>query len=277
MKIIFDNGGQTCNKFWSYVPVLADCIKNKNHANILSYVPELKYYPRLKTNPYFRFPFFISFLSHKQQQKYTHFLSRIFRNSIWDIVTPLSKKFSKYFIDPWNECLDKTIEEETLAAVRTFFSPSEYVIQNIENDFKVNKSKDTVIVGVHIRRGDYESWLGGKYFFSLSQYANCCKRICSIFPGRIKFLLCSNEKVDLTKFNGLEVFQLTNSDSVHDLYGLSKCDYIIGPPSTYSTWASFIGEKPHSFIYDTHNFCPRFKVIKSHAKYEDGDDIIYHP
>ena len=29
-----------------------------------------------------------------------------------------------------------------------------------------------------------------------------------------------------------------------DLYGLAACDYIIGPPSTYSHWASFWGKGP---------------------------------
>ena len=31
---------------------------------------------------------------------------------------------------------------------------------------------------------------------------------------------------------------------IEDVYALSQCDYILGPPSTFSMWASFIGDVP---------------------------------
>ena len=31
---------------------------------------------------------------------------------------------------------------------------------------------------------------------------------------------------------------------VGDLYALARCDYIMGPPSTYTQWASFYGNHP---------------------------------
>jgi hypothetical protein len=31
---------------------------------------------------------------------------------------------------------------------------------------------------------------------------------------------------------------------VGDLYALARCDYIMGPPSTYTQWASFYGNRP---------------------------------
>lgn len=36
-----------------------------------------------------------------------------------------------------------------------------------------------------------------------------------------------------------------------DLYSLSKADYIIGPPSSYSAWASLYGSVPLCFIEDS--------------------------
>jgi len=35
---------------------------------------------------------------------------------------------------------------------------------------------------------------------------------------------------------------------VEDLYALAECDYIIGPPSTYTLWASFYGDTPLWFM-----------------------------
>ncbi|MFN5837557.1 MAG: hypothetical protein ACK47J_12755, partial [Pseudanabaena sp.] len=39
---------------------------------------------------------------------------------------------------------------------------------------------------------------------------------------------------------------------IEDLYSMAKCDYLIGPPSTYSMWASFYGMVPLLHIYDKH-------------------------
>ena len=31
---------------------------------------------------------------------------------------------------------------------------------------------------------------------------------------------------------------------IEDMYALAECDYVVGPPSSYSMWASFYGDKP---------------------------------
>ena len=36
---------------------------------------------------------------------------------------------------------------------------------------------------------------------------------------------------------------------IGDLYSLAACDYIIGPPSTYTQWASFYGQVPR-FVHN---------------------------
>jgi hypothetical protein len=64
------------------------------------------------------------------------------------------------------------------------------------------------------------------------------------FPAyRVAFLVCSDEPRSAAEFPGLTIGFGTPSP-VADLYALAKCDYIIGPPSTFSQWASFYGSKP---------------------------------
>lgn len=101
-----------------------------------------------------------------------------------------------------------------------------------------------VVVGVHIRHGDYRRWKGGKYFFPASRYAEWMREMVAQFPGRrVAFLICSDEPRDAAEFSGLSVGFGTVSP-VSDLYALAKCDYIIGTVSTFSQWASFYGNKP---------------------------------
>jgi hypothetical protein len=54
-----------------------------------------------------------------------------------------------------------------------------------------------------------------------------------------------------------------NNQELEDMYALAGCDYIIGPPSTFSMWASFIGKVPLFHLHDREiNFSlSDFKVI----------------
>jgi len=38
--------------------------------------------------------------------------------------------------------------------------------------------------------------------------------------------------------------QISDGDAANDIYLLSCCDYIVGPYSSFSQWASFVGQVP---------------------------------
>jgi len=37
-------------------------------------------------------------------------------------------------------------------------------------------------------------------------------------------------------------------DLIEDMYAFARCDYLIGPPSTFTLWASFYGCVPLNLI-----------------------------
>lgn len=102
-----------------------------------------------------------------------------------------------------------------------------------------------IVVGVHIRRGDYAQYAGGAYFYDNATYARAMHQLRRQLPAhqRVAFLLCSNEEVEAADFAGLTVHRPTGH-FVEDLYALAACDYLLGPPSSYSMWASFYGQVP---------------------------------
>ena len=63
------------------------------------------------------------------------------------------------------------------------------------------------------------------------------------------YLLCSDEPINIGNFQGLPI-KTGNNHLIEDLYSLAACDYIMGPPSTYSMWASFYGQTPRVEIID---------------------------
>lgn len=132
--------------------------------------------------------------------------------------------------------------------IRKYFTPLESIQKNIDFLLKKARTNCEVLVGVHIRQTDYKKWLKGRYFYSIDEFITIMKKMEDLFFGKqIGFLLCSDSMLDNNKFINFNV-KFTNHHFVEDLYALAKCDYILGPPSTYSGWASFYGKVPLHWI-----------------------------
>ena len=128
--------------------------------------------------------------------------------------------------------------------VKQYFRPLEKHIRNIERIINTARQSCDILIGVHIRQGDYRTYLGGKHFFDISDYVNIMRKTIPLFENRkIRFLLCSDSPLNEADFSGLEI-TLGPNHIVEDMYSLARCDYIIGPPSTYSRWACFYGDVP---------------------------------
>ena len=128
-----------------------------------------------------------------------------------------------------------------LAFKTSLTEKSEVFIKRIRSD---NPSK--YLIGIHIRKGDYATWNDGRYYYSDSQYYTKIKEVAALLPGSI-FIISSNEPIELDNHAGFEILYC-HGTAIEDLHILSLCDYIMGPPSTFSGWAAFIGDIPLYFL-----------------------------
>ena len=136
-----------------------------------------------------------------------------------------------------------------------------------------------MVVGIHIRRGDYATWNDGRFFYSLEEYHEFMLRIQQLYSRkRVAFFISSNEDFSLNLFEGCicRRFGKEPSGAILDLYTLSLCDRIIGPFSSYSRWASFIGEVPLCFLESKdQEFCDeKFSIIVDYFHFENGKEIL---
>jgi hypothetical protein len=124
---------------------------------------------------------------------------------------------------------------------------------------KVNASlpamQGMIRLGVHIRRGDYARWQEGRYFFPDEVYINIIRSFAGSLPTkRLQIFIATNDpSLSLDTYRralGKEVYQLCGNAG-EELYALSTCHYIIGPPSTFSLMASFYKDTPLYWIFDT--------------------------
>ena len=251
MKIVYA-AGQTCNQFWIYSNFIANSIEKKEKFAI--WVPDItfRYFPNLSKSEFITFPLYSETLAKIfGYNRYIHFLSNFFANkySILFLKLFLNTIPNICFINADVEIEKSKFRVKHLNKIKLVFKPDDSIIIEVEEIFAKNREQYSLVIGIHIRHGDYRTFNNGKYFYTLNEYHVIMQKIAALFPkNKIAFLIASNENLDLSTFANLNYFVIRNSSTVKDLYGLSKCDYIIGPPSTFSGWASLYGNVPIHFI-----------------------------
>lgn len=129
-------------------------------------------------------------------------------------------------------------------AIRAYFEPLPAIREEAEAAIAAVRALADVVVGVHIRHGDYAKHLDGRFFYSIPTYLRLmreCQKL--LAPQRVGFIILSNAAHEAYEF---AEFDATPGPGglVSDLHTMSLCDRIIGPPSSYSSWAAFYGQVP---------------------------------
>jgi len=154
-------------------------------------------------------------------------------------------------IDGWR-FVDYAALKKHEEIIRKIFTPNSVFLENIIKLKNDQFKKFDKVVGVHIRLGDYANFLQGRWLYSIDEYLVFMDQV-RYFPCfknmHLGFYVCSNEGLDLNYFKNFDVVKSTGN-FVEDLHGLSLCDLIIGPPSTYSGWAAFYGKVPLLFLQE---------------------------
>lgn len=161
----------------------------------------------------------------------------------------LARNTKFLFIQGWN-IRGKEYFHKHADLIKNSFRPLLKYELNTEKIISGIRANCDILIGVHIRHGDYREFQGGKYFFETKQYIGKMQQAAGLFSGsRVSFFVCSNEKQDKMVFEKLSCYW-GSGHLIEDMYGFAKCDYIMGPPSTYTLWASFWGDVPLYSIED---------------------------
>lgn len=165
------------------------------------------------------------------------------------------------FIQGWLYRSDSFIQKHK-KIILDFFKPTDFHLNSVN---RLLSSDQEVLIGIHIRQGDYKTFEGGKYHFEMHQYRSLMKRALTMHEEKkILFLICSDSNLKNEDFSDFP-FIFGTGKEIEDLYAFSKCNYLIGPPSTFTMWASFYGDVP---LHQVHNpeaafTLEDFKVVSS--------------
>lgn len=251
MKIVHALG-QTCNQFWIYSNFITDAIEKNEKFAI--WIPDVAFenFPNLLNSEFISYPLYseklASFFGYK---KYVKALKTIFGNkyaiNFFNFVLNMLPNQSFIIADVLTE--KSQFRHKNLEKLLSYYIPEDAVVLKVDTFMASVREEYEIIIGVHIRYGDYRTWNNGKYFYTLEQYSVFFKKISDVFISKkIAFYIVSNERIDTSFFKDYNYFYFSNRLMAEDLFSLSKADYIIGPPSTFSAWASLYGTVPLYFI-----------------------------
>ncbi len=265
MIINYDSPGQLCNRIWSLLPSIAYGLQYEEKVLVINFTEYSDVFDNLNKNKLIRF-------SSKKHLK--RFLLSIksrgyIQNGRQNI---FSRLFHLNLIEGWSNRLGNAeMVVDQAKEIRRIFSFKSDITDPV--DKILSSEKDNIIIGVHIRRGDYKEWLDGIYYYTDEEYRYLMYSIQKQLETKVKFLICSNETINLNNYKDLDCFIIPDSSGAKDLYALSKCDYIIGPPSSYSQWASFYGEVPLNYIMSSNEelMLSDFSRIISFNTFENGN------
>lgn len=254
--IITDAPGQLCNQLWSYSPFIAYAKKINAKLMICGFDKYKDLFPNLHDEPIISFcaPR-LRFLARLVNKKIPQRLLRMInfdRGGValiksWDHIKPEIGFSDKYYIK------------------KLFRLPS-------------YGKTDVKRIGVHIRHGDYITWRRGRFFFDFETMALKARELADrLFPdSEIEFAVASNVRAEeFCKINKRSIYYPNNSP-LDDLGLLASCDVILGPPSTFSMWASFYGNVPLVFLLDANQEMlgelPPYIIAQN--KFSDGSRLM---
>lgn len=276
MIIICDAPGQTCNRLWTYVASVAQCIAEQKKMVIIFFDWTIEDFPQLLHAQFIFYPLWQPWFLKlpKGWGWYKHLTWKVTHNKTWD-------KFFKFlgFTKGWSTRTDTRYLQQALPQLRLIFRPKREIMNKAEGLIVEMRQTADIIVGVHIRRGDYATWNDGRFFYSLEEYHQFMLRVKEFYKDqKVSFFISSNENFSLNIFEECHCrrFGKEPSGAILDLYTLSLCDRIIGPFSSYSRWASFIGEVPLCFLESKEQQFKEdsFSKIVDYFHFENGKEIL---
>lgn len=274
MRVICDAPGQTCNRLWTYVASLSECIVKKKKMVILFFDYTITDFPNLLHSKYIWFPFYQPWYLNRGNGWNN------FKGGTWKLTH--SKRWDKIFktlgfVKGWHTRRDTEYIAAAKEELKHIFTPRKEIVEKAEALINGLREQSDLVIGIHIRRGDYKDWNDGRFFYEVSQYREVMLRLQSLYSDKkVSFFISSNEKMDKSQFEGCHCEFHQGGNPILDLHTLSLCDKLVGPYSTFSRWASFIGEKPIYFIEDINKEITEdsFSKMISYFEMENGNVLL---
>lgn len=254
MLILLNESGQTGNRLRSLSSLVA--LGLENHQNVYCPVVPREFFEYFKLR-------FSTECDIKVNFSYNSFLSvfiKVIRMVSRGKDIKLCKGKITIFMD-WISFAKPELNQIHYQRIKEFFDFTDEFKKSCKTKLPEKKDDSEILVGVHLRRGDYRHWRNGAYYFEVEEFIQQM-RFLYRENRKIHFIIFSNEIIDPSIFER-EPYKVSfmKGNAYEDLCCMSLCEYIIGPPSTFSSWAGYIGNKKLVWMKEK-NHCYSFREFQ---------------
>lgn len=146
----------------------------------------------------------------------------------------------------WHFRDDETLLRE-LSTVRQILKVKEELAAPVAAAMQKRREVAQHWIGIHVRRGDYRNFHGGRFYFEDKTYlriaAEAAKHL-GMDGESVGLIGFSHEPLAWPEMIGGHPVVTACGTWLEDFLAMSMCDLIIGPPSTFSGAASFARDVP---------------------------------
>ena len=254
MIVLFRSFGNHSNRLFQNLHFEAFCMEyGIEYANPTFRDMEEYYISPVGTKHNFEAMFYRSIAS-SQLRKLGLFRNVItFRNENRNNVEILKSRLDQdHYVDGWGfRVHNLTAKYQELLIEKYSLRPEYYEKNDLYKKLLGVNRGTTSIIGVHIRRRDYKKHKGGIYYFNDKVYQKYMNQLGTEISNQLSkqalFIIFSDEITGIQENSDILI---SDNEWYLDHLLMSKCDFLIGPPSTFTIWASYIGKNKYFHIND---------------------------
>jgi len=254
------NGGRLANQLWNFISIYAYAVEKKYFLVNPTFAEYSGLFAQFKNNPLGSPNANFNFLPKNSGQLLLKVIKKLNKiipiaHSVQTgeadgaiILPPTNPDFKPdkpvLLFNGWLFRNTTGLEKHRTEVMHKFRPAQEF--QDQIDKFWQRLPEDSFKIAVHIRRTDYKQHLDGRYFFEIERYLKEMAVRSKAHPDKaICFVIFSDEPREMVEFKSVDSRHqvvISKNPAIVDLFLLSKCDEIIGPPSTFSQFASWYGQ-----------------------------------
>lgn len=241
MIILLNESGQLGNRLRSLSNLVALGIENKQNVWCPAVPKELNRYInfKYKENALIQIHFSYSMIM-------SLLIKMISKVGLWNDSPAPTKKINIY--SNWITFAKPELTQKHYKFLSEYFGFKKEFCEHCSKLLPPKENSNELRIAVHLRRNDYRTWKNGKYYYEESVFIN---QMLSIHKENknVQFLIFTNDTINKNLFLNCDfrVFFMHGS-AFEDLCTMSMCDYIFGPPSTFSAWAGYVGNRSLAWL-----------------------------
>ena len=151
--------------------------------------------------------------------------------------------------------------------IRAYLRPNKKFISLAENIIDNLRSKHDCMIE-SMQDADYATYLGGIHYHPWESYLTWAKETKKLLEEEgkqnIGVIICSDEAFPSSIPKEKFIHFSSSEEIMVDIHLLCLCDYNLGPPSSFGTWASWFGQVPRFSLFKSctidsikkFNICP---------------------